>query len=392
MSSSMEEELRKTEEAARTAPQSPREAIQPERVPDPRKRRRETHPLLAAINGLLSLAVFLIVACGIALYLGKQRFDAPGPLAEEKSVIINRGDGVRDIAELLEREGVIAEQVTFVAGVFLNNARNDLKAGEYLFPANVSMSEALDLITEGRVVLHRVTIPEGLTSQQIVQRLLEEEHLKGEITEVPREGSLLPETYSFTRGANRQDILLQMRRAQEVLLSEVWENRAADLPLESPEELVTLASIVEKETGQPEERSHVAGVFINRLRQGMRLQSDPTIIYGIVGGQGSLGRAIRRSDIDETTPYNTYRIDGLPPTPIANPGSASLRAVGQPLETDDLFFVADGTGGHAFAETLDEHNENVARWRQIERERREAQEAEAADEAAEGTENQPQSE
>ena len=388
MSSSMEEELRRNEEAARAAPQSPHEAIQPERVPVPKKRRRETHPLLAAVNGLLSLAVFAIIAGGIALYIGKQRFDAPGPLADDTSVIINRGDGVREIAELLQREGVISEQIVFVAGIFLHNARNDLKAGEYLFPAHVSMSEALDLIREGRVVLHRVTIPEGLTSQQIVQRLTEEEHLTGEITDIPREGSLLPETYSFTRGAKRQDILLQMRRAQERILAEVWENRDPDLPLETPEELVILASIVEKETGQPEERSHVAGVFVNRLHQGMRLQSDPTIIYGIVGGQGSLGRPIRRSDIDETTPYNTYRIDGLPPTPIANPGTASLRAVGQPMETNDLFFVADGTGGHAFAETLEEHNENVARWRAIERERREAQEAE---EAAEGSGNENQS-
>ena len=388
MSSSMEEELRRNEEAARAAPQSPHEAIQPERVPVPKKRRRETHPLLAAVNGLLSLAVFAIIAGGIALYIGKQRFDAPGPLADDTSVIINRGDGVREIAELLQREGVISEQIVFVAGIFLHNARNDLKAGEYLFPAHVSMSEALDLIREGRVVLHRVTIPEGLTSQQIVQRLTEEEHLTGEITDIPREGSLLPETYSFTRGAKRQDILLQMRRAQERILAEVWENRDPDLPLETPEELVILASIVEKETGQPEERGHVAGVFVNRLHQGMRLQSDPTIIYGIVGGQGSLGRPIRRSDIDETTPYNTYRIDGLPPTPIANPGTASLRAVGQPMETNDLFFVADGTGGHAFAETLEEHNENVARWRAIERERREAQEAE---EAAEGSGNENQS-
>lgn len=388
MSSSMEEELRRNEEAARAAPQSPHEAIQPERVPVPKKRRRETHPLLAAVNGLLSLAVFAIIAGGIALYIGKQRFDAPGPLVDDTSVIINRGDGVREIAELLQREGVISEQIVFVAGIFLHNARNDLKAGEYLFPAHVSMSEALDLIREGRVVLHRVTIPEGLTSQQIVQRLTEEEHLTGEITDIPREGSLLPETYSFTRGAKRQDILLQMRRAQERILAEVWENRDPDLPLETPEELVILASIVEKETGQPEERSHVAGVFVNRLHQGMRLQSDPTIIYGIVGGQGSLGRPIRRSDIDETTPYNTYRIDGLPPTPIANPGTASLRAVGQPMETNDLFFVADGTGGHAFAETLEEHNENVARWRAIERERREAQEAE---EAAEGSGNENQS-
>lgn len=388
MSSSMEEELRRNEEAARAAPQSPHEAIQPERVPVPKKRRRETHPLLAAVNGLLSLAVFAIIAGGIALYIGKQRFDAPGPLVDDTSVIINRGDGVREIAELLQREGVISEQIVFVAGIFLHNARNDLKAGEYLFPAHVSMSGALDLIREGRVVLHRVTIPEGLTSQQIVQRLTEEEHLTGEITDIPREGSLLPETYSFTRGAKRQDILLQMRRAQERILAEVWENRDPDLPLETPEELVILASIVEKETGQPEERSHVAGVFVNRLHQGMRLQSDPTIIYGIVGGQGSLGRPIRRSDIDETTPYNTYRIDGLPPTPIANPGTASLRAVGQPMETNDLFFVADGTGGHAFAETLEEHNENVARWRAIERERREAQEAE---EAAEGSGNENQS-
>jgi UPF0755 protein len=217
-----------------------------------------------------------------------------------------------------------------------------------------------------------MTIPEGLTSEQIVQRLLENDILSGNIREMPREGSLLPETYKFTRGMTREQIIQRMQQTQRRLLQEVWEHRSADLPLKTPEQLVTLASIVEKETGRPDERTRVASVFVNRLKQRMRLQSDPTIIYGLVGGKGTLGRPIMRSEIDQPTPYNTYVIDGLPPGPIANPGRASLEATANPARTKELFFVADGTGGHAFAETLDQHNRNVARLRAFEREQKDS--------------------
>lgn len=340
------------------------------RKPKKKKRRRESHPLFVFLNGMLSFAVFAAIVAGVAFYVGQRYLASPGPLAQEKSVVINRGDGVREIAQMLETEGVITNQYLFTAAVFIRDVQSDLKAGEYVFPASVSMAEALNLLAEGRVILHRVTIPEGWTSEMIVNRLREDPILTGDITEIPREGSLLPETYTFNRGTRRADIIRQMREAQEKLLAELWEKRDPELPLSTLEELVTLASIVEKETGQSDERGKVAGVFVNRLNRNMRLQSDPTIIYGIVGGKGRMDRPISRADINQVTAYNTYQIDGLPPTPIANPGEASLRAVANPEETTAIFFVADGTGGHAFSETYEEHNRNVAKWREIERQRR----------------------
>jgi UPF0755 protein len=228
----------------------------------------------------------------------------------------------------------------------------------------------------GRSVLHAITFPEGLTSQQIVDRLNADMVLTGDVAEVPSEGSLMPDTYKFTRGQTRQQIIEQMERAQEKAVAEIWSRRSPDLPIATPQELVTLASIVEKETGRADERPRVAAVFINRLRQGMRLQSDPTIIYGLFGGVGKpSNRPILQSDLDKPTAYNTYQVDGLPPTPIANPGKAALEAVANPSRTNDIYFVADGSGGHAFAATIEEHNRNVARWRRIEAARLEAQKA-----------------
>jgi len=225
----------------------------------------------------------------------------------------------------------------------------------------------LDTIVEGRVVQHQVTVPEGLTSEQIVQRLLESDNLTGNLREIPREGSLLPESYRFTRGMPREQLIQRMQQAQRRVVQEIWDRRMNDLPIKTPEQLIVLASIIEKETGKPEERTRVAAVFVNRLKQRIKLQSDPTIIYGLVGGKGTLGRPIQRNEITQPTPYNTYVIDGLPPGPIANPGRASLEAAANPARTKELFFVADGTGGHAFAENLDQHNRNVARLRAIER-------------------------
>jgi len=235
----------------------------------------------------------------------------------------------------------------------------------------------LDKLVEGRAVLYKVSVPEGLTSEQVVARLNGHKMLKGEITKFPEEGTLLPDTYKFARGMTRQDLIDRMKAEQQKFVVRLWEKRKPGLPVSTPQEAIILASIVEKETGRADERARIAGVFINRLNKGIPLQSDPTIIYGIVGGKGSLGRGILRSELQKKTPYNTYKIKGLTPTPIANPGRAAIEAVLNPAKTNDLFFVADGTGGHAFAPTLAKHNQNVAVWRKIERERREKEEAEA---------------
>jgi UPF0755 protein len=277
---------------------------------------------------------------------------------------------LRDIAELLHEAGIIENDKLFVLGVLANRANGKLKAGEYVFAAEDSMRTVMNALVSGRSVQYTVTFPEGMTTQQIVDRIKDNQVLVGEVSHIPAEGSLLPDTYSFTRGMERQKIIDRMREAQEKLLADLWPQRSPDLPVDQPYEAIILASIVEKETGVSSERARVAGVFVNRLRRNMRLQSDPTIIYGIVGGAGSLGRPITRNDIDGVTPYNTYHIDGLPPTPIANPGRAAIEAVLHPADTNDVYFVADGTGGHVFAETLEEHNSNVAQWRAIERERR----------------------
>ena len=348
-------------------PRSPRAALEPERVPAPARRsRRVRHPLVIAGNAIFTVLIVLSVAVGGALYVGKQRFEAPGPLSDDKVVNIPRGLGIRDIADLLAREGVIDQPWVFIGGVMVLKARGDLKSGEYQFSKAASLADVVNTIIENKVVQHALTIPEGLTSEQIVAKLLENDALSGQIKEIPHEGTLLPETYKFTRGMARAQIIQRMQQAHLHLVQEIWEHRMADLPVKTPEQLVTLASIVEKETGKPDERSRVASVFVNRLKNKMRLQSDPTIIYGLTGGKGSLGRPILKSEIEQPTPYNTYVIDGLPPGPIANPGRASLDAAANPARTKDLYFVADGSGGHVFSETYDAHQKNVARLRVIE--------------------------
>jgi UPF0755 protein len=273
-----------------------------------------------------------------------------------------------DIADVLQREGVIDNnRWAFIGSVFALKARSDLKPGEYLFQKNASLRDVIGTIVEGKVVQHSVTIPEGLTSEQIVERLSENNIFSGTIREIPREGTLLPETYKFPRGTSREQVIQRMQQAQKRVLAEIWERRNPDVPVKTPEQLVTLASIIEKETGKPDERSRVAAVFVNRLKQRMKLQSDPTIIYGLVGGKGTLGRPIKRSEIMQPSPYNTYVVEGLPPGPIANPGRASLEAAANPARTRDLFFVADGTGGHSFTETYEQHQKNVAKLRTMEK-------------------------
>jgi UPF0755 protein len=346
-------------------PRSPRALLEPERVPVPRRSASARHPMVVAGNAVFTILVMLAIVGGGAVFFAKQQLETPGPLQEDKIVNVPRA-GIRDVADTLQREGVISQPWIFVAMAIVQKSRGDLRAGEYQFPKQASLEDVIGTIIDGKVVQHPLTIPEGLTSEQIVQRLLETDVLAGNVKEIPREGSLLPETYRVTRGTSREQLIQRMQQAQRKLLQETWERRASDLPLRSPEELLTLASIVEKETGKPDERARVAAVFINRLKQHIRLQSDPTIIYGLVGGKGTLGRPLTRADVNQPTPYNTYTVDGLPPGPIANPGRASIEATANPARTRELYFVADGTGGHAFAENLEQHNRNVAKLRAME--------------------------
>lgn len=371
-------------------PKSASEALRPEQgVPPPRRSRQSRNQFVVFLNFLMSAVVLLVLAGGAVVWYGKSVFDGPGPTQTVSTVLIKPNTGVQEIAQLLERRGLISDARIFQIGLRAYGNESKLKAGEYEIKPQASMHEIMELLKSGKSVLYSLTIPEGLTVEQAFQRIAEHEALEGDMpAEMPAEGSLAADTQRFTRGTKRQQIIDRMLAQQKKLIEDVWERRRDDLPLSDVNEFVTLASIVEKETGKGDERSRVAAVFINRLKKGMRLQSDPTIIYGLFGGKGKpADRPIYQSDIDKPTPYNTYVIDGLPPTPIANPGRAALEAVASPSETDELYFVADGTGGHAFATTLEEHNQNVARWRELEKKRAEeaAKAAEAPGGAAAGT-------
>ena len=369
-------------------PRSPAEALEPTRPPEPPERDEpepDPHPFLRMLDGLVTF--FFLLAClfvGV-FYWVKVQFDQPGPLATSTVVVIPKGEGVSAIAERLERDGVIADRRIFMTSILYFmylKGQGSLKAGEYEFRKYATMRSVLDTMVEGKSIEHKVTLAEGLTSFQIVEKLKAHPELHGEIAEIPAEGSLLPDTYRFGRNDTRQDIVERMQAAQAKFLGKVWATRDEHIVVTTPEEALILASIVEKETGRADERARIASVFQNRIRKKMRLQSDPTIIYGLVGGKGALDGPIMQQDLDRETGYNTYQINGLPPTPIANPGRAAIEAVLRPAKTKDLYFVADGTGGHVFAPTLDEHNKNVFRWRKIEREIRARKEQEAAAQAA----------
>lgn len=359
-------------------PRSPSEALEPTRAPQrPRggKIRQPSRALstVARIGStIITLSiVVLVLTGGLALLLG-HFYERPGPLSASRSVVIEKGAGRIEIAEQLEREGIISSRWAFVANHLVRNVMSggkplELKAGEYEIKAAASMRDVLELLGEGKSILYKVTLPEGLTSQQIVERLLAEPNLSGEVTQIPPEGSLLPDTYRVSKGMSRQELLDRMQQDSAEFLAQAWEKRAPDLPVSSPREALILASIVEKETGQDDERQRVAAVFVNRLKKKMRLQSDPTIIYGVVGGRGTLGRPITRTDIDTKTDYNTYHISGLPPAPICNPGRLTIEATLNPAATNDLYFVANGSGGHTFSETLTAHNVAVQNWRKIEK-------------------------
>lgn len=318
---------------------------------------------------LCGISIFLLLAGGGALFYGRYLSRIDGPLTAPRVYDVEKGIGSRAIAESLESRGVIGNRWIFLAALKIRGQEATIKAGEYEFPARVSTEKLLDQLIAGRIVERKVTIPEGWTSYEIIEELKKTEGLSGEITAVPTEGALLPDTYHFTKNETRAAKVMQMADAMSKLRAEIWESRAADLPFSTWDEAVTLASIVEKETGKAAERPRIARVFINRLRAGMPLQSDPTVIYALTNGrpenkgQGPLGRRLLSRDLEIDSPYNTYKNTGLPPAPIANPGRAAIEAVLHPAQGDDLYFVADGTGGHVFAATLDAHNANVAKWR-----------------------------
>jgi len=319
----------------------------------------------------LIIGFVFILALGAALLFGALRYEetnfaAPGPADMETIVTISPGAPLQQIANQLENAGVLEDATLFRLGVMRREAATELKAGEYRIPENASMARLLEMLRNHEAIQHRITIAEGLTSSMALAIVRADPILTGEIEEMPPEGGLLPETYLFERGTTRQQMIDRMRGAQEDLLAELWPTRNPDLPFDTLEDAIILASIVEKETGLASERLRIASVFVNRLRIGMRLESDPTIIYGLTGGE-PLGRGLRVSEIEAPNPYSTYQIDRLPPTAICNPGRDAIAAVINPPDGDELFFVADGSGGHAFARTYNEHLRNVAAWRRIER-------------------------
>ncbi|WP_170580932.1 endolytic transglycosylase MltG [Ruegeria arenilitoris] len=376
-----------------------------------------------ASNALTFLVVAMFLLGGLILW-GQSQYKAEGPLDTAICLRVKGGSNMNKVSRDLEDQGAISSATIFRMAADYTDKSQQLKAGSFLIPEGASMAEIIDEVTrsgastcgtevEYRIGVtrtqtrvreldpatlnfvevasfvvgedevpevyqekrnqadtrYRVSLAEGVTSWQVVEGLKAVDALTGEVSEIPPEGMLAPDSYEISPGDERTALLQKMQDRQQERIARVWETRQDGLPLSSPEEMLILASIIEKETGIPEERGQVASVFVNRLKQGMKLQTDPTVIYGVTKGQGTLGRGLRRSELRRNTPWNTYLIDGLPPTPIANPGLASLQAAVAPDETDFVFFVADGTGGHAFAKTLQEHNRNVAKWREIEAER-----------------------
>lgn len=357
-------------------PRSPAEILEPKKAPRSPNSNQASHSSLFIkrcmhiINFIFSFLFILMLYSGITIKIITAYYDAPGPLRSNKIVEIEKGLGRFDIIRKLENQGVISNSGIFIINNILLNSSpkskaQDFKAGEYEFSKAVSMREVWDTITAGKVALYKITLPEGLTSQQIVDRLNSETILSGEIKKIPEEGSLMPDTYLISRGTPRQELLNRMQSEQIKFIEKNWKDREKDLPVINTVEAIVLASIVEKETGKDEERDRVAAVFINRLKKKMRLQSDPTIIYGLVGGLGSLGRPLTHNDVESKTAYNTYQVNGLPPGPICNPGKSAILATLHPAKSNDLYFVADGTGGHTFSSSLNEHNSAVQVWRKI---------------------------
>lgn len=320
--------------------------------------------LLRLAAGLLGLAALSIL--GGWLWLGHY-LETPGPLAQPVTLVISKGAGLSAISKQLSDAFVIAHPLAFRLGAMRLSKTKALQAGEYAFAPAMSPRQVMEKLASGEVVIHQFTLVEGRTVRQLLDELQAETALEGEVAAPPAEGSLLPETYNFILGETRAQLILRMKRAMDEALAEAWRMRAEGLTLTDPQQLLILASIVERETGVAAERPHVAAVFHNRLKKGMRLQSDPTAIYDLSGGLGVLDRPLLKADLERASPHNTYVIPGLPPGPIANPGRASLMGAARPAASDDLYFVADGTGGHAFSASLEGHNRNVANWRKIEK-------------------------
>ena len=339
------------------------------------------HAFAIATMMMISLLTFAIAIGIIGYSVLKYRYIHDGPLATDTIFEIQKGAGLSQIATKLENQGVISRKRIFKIFVKLDGGETSLKAGEYNIPALASMHDVYDILQKGQAILYPFTIAEGLTSKQILRLIDSNLRLSGDIPVKLIEGTVLPETYMLPKSMTKQELIHDMQKAQVAVLDKLWAERAENLPIKTKRDALILASIVEKETGQKSERRRVAGVFINRLNKGIRLESDPTIIYGITGGE-KLGRGLRRSEIDRKTDWNTYQIDGLPITPICNPGKAAIAAVLNPMKTDEIFFVADGTGGHVFAKTLREHINNVNKWRKIERKRKAAARKKAKQEKA----------
>ncbi len=305
----------------------------------------------------------LIALAGGAVWFARSTYYGPGPLETSRAVLVPRGS-LAQVGEVLEQAGVVNSALAFKIVAFATSMNGKLHAGELAFLEHASLREVLRVLRTSKPVQHKLTIPEGLTAIQIARLLGKSDVLTGDIP-VPPEGAILPQTYAFEFGATRSSIVERASADMQRTLAQAWASRSPDLPLNSPKQLLILASMVERETARPEERPHIAAVFLNRLRKGMRLQSDPTVIYAVSKGAGTLDRPLSKADLDIASPYNTYRVEGLPPGPIASPGLASLEAAARPEQTDDLYFVADGTGGHAFSATLEEHLKNVAKWRAL---------------------------
>lgn len=312
----------------------------------------------------LVVACVTFILCTAASLWVWRAYVGPGPLTEFRAVVIPKGAGVARIADLLAARGVIADRRVFMAGARLSGVAKRLRAGEFAFPAHASVADVARHLAFGQPVMRRVTIAEGLTSAQALALVAQAEGLEGAAPPV-EEGAILPETYLYTWGDSRPDMVARMQKAMADVLASLWPQRAPDVVVTSPREALILASIIEKETAIGAERPMISAVFQNRLRSGMKLQSDPTVLYALTNGKGALERRLTHADLDTASPYNTYVTAGLPPGPIGNPGRASIEAALHPATSDALYFVADGTGGHVFARTLDEHNRNVARWRRL---------------------------
>ncbi|MFT3988948.1 endolytic transglycosylase MltG [Aestuariivirga sp.] len=337
----------------------------PTRVSAPKLPRPRASAMTRVLGSLFLIALAVAIAGAAGAFYAYDAFTRPGPLADKKVFMIGKGLSTPEIGAALEQAGIVSNGQIFAAAAWVTGQKSHLRAGEYEFAAAMPMNDVMDLIASGKSITYKISVPEGFTTDMALARVTENDVLTGEVTSPPPEGAIMPDTYVFERGATRQQLIDHMTMAEKKMVDEVWATRKAGLGIDTPEQAVILASIVEKETGIPEERGQIASVFLNRLKMGMRLQSDPTIIYGIVGGKGKLDRPLTKTDITTPTPYNTYTIKGLPPGPIANPGRAALEAVVNPPDTTYLYFVADGTGGHAFASTLEEHNRNVAKWRNL---------------------------